>query len=121
MDPQKLLKWTDATQLKSFDIKLALKAEQDKAFVLNNAMEAAKADEASSFQSTLNQAKWKQARAACMQRLRAQRAQLPVASAIVKVYPAKNKRGGAGTCHICKDCGEPRKGSHGRSGCPSMK
>ena len=124
MDPQKLLSWTDATQLKSFDNKLALKAEQDKAFVLNNAINAVKTDQEARYQRGLDQVKWRKARAACKQRLVAQRAKLPAAStarAAFKVFPAKNNRGGAGTCHVCTICGQPRKGTHGRTGCPNKK
>ena len=70
-----LLNWTNATQLKLFDRRIALKVEQDCALVLSRAVDLAKLSQENSFQMSQNCLIWKQNRAACKERLAAQRAQ----------------------------------------------
>ena len=122
--PEQLLSWTDPTQLKVFDNRVARTVEEDNASMLSRAIELVKLSEESSFQRTQNRALWKQNRAACKQRLAAKRALLPdsqIPSAAVKVYPEKNMRGGKQTAKVCSICGQTRKGTHGKrlTDCPN--
>lgn len=71
---------------------------------------------------------WKQNRAACKERLAAQRAQQArvhahdVPCVRPKQYPLKNACGGANTKETCTICGEPKKGTHGsfQNECPHI-
>ena len=91
-----LLNWTNATQLKLFDRRIALKVEQDSALVLSRAIDLAKLSQERLFQMSQNRLIWKQNRAACKERLAAQRAQQmrahppDVSSVAPKQYPLKS-------------------------------
>ena len=123
--PEQLLSWTDATQLKLYDNKVALKAEQDSGAMLSTAIDLAKLSQESTFQMGRNRILWKQNRAACKARLAARRALLPaqnVPCLTAKVYPIKNARGGPNKEKVCTICGECKKGTHGRlqADCPTL-
>ena len=120
-----LLNWTTATQLKLFDRSIALQVEQA---MLSRAIDLAQLNQENSFQMSQNHLIWKQNRAACKERLAAQRAQQTrihphdVSSVAPKQYPLKNACGGANTSKTCSICGDLKKGTHGRSqnDCPTL-
>ena len=123
IQPENVIRLTNATLLKRYDADLSAAAEHRDAHLVNQAIQHQMGQSPQAKQIEA----WAHARAARMQHLKKQRtlrqAAMPAADVPhkpVKVHATRNNRGGAGTSHVCKMCGEPRKGTHGRTGCPNM-
>jgi len=109
-----MLNPTNPSRLKNFDARLAAEAERRAGQTLTAAMEYEVAEAHRVRARQVAAAK----RAECKQRLDAKRNSHPVVAPGAPREYKPNNRGGKNTQPRCTTCGELKKGTHPRSGCP---
>ncbi|DBB03656.1 TPA: hypothetical protein ACH3X3_010983 [Trebouxia sp. C0006] len=112
--PEQMLNPTNPSRLKSFGARLAAEAERRAGQTLTAAMEYEVAEAHRVRARQVAAAK----RAECKQRLDAKRSSHPVVAPGAPREYKPNNRGGKNTQPRCTTCGELKKGTHPRSGCP---